>query len=85
MRGTIREVKKICYIISLHAVGSMLCVVIPISMSYNSNLFYIYHILIFMQLFLKFIVHKINSEMVKSGMVKLTERENTDVAVDWML
>jgi hypothetical protein len=47
MRGTIREVKKICYIISLHAVGSTLCVVIPISMSYNSNLFYIYHILIF--------------------------------------
>jgi hypothetical protein len=38
-----------------------------------------------MQLFLKFIAHKINSEMVKSGMVKLTERENTDVAVGWML
>jgi hypothetical protein len=28
--------------------------------------------------FLKFVVHKLNSEMVKSGMVVLTEREKTD-------
>jgi hypothetical protein len=40
--------------------------------------------------FLKFIVHKTNSKMVKSGMVKLTGREKTDVTdidvtVGWML
>jgi hypothetical protein len=29
--------------------------------------------------FLKFIVHEMNSEMVKSGMVVLTGREKTDV------
>jgi hypothetical protein len=28
--------------------------------------------------FLKFVVHELNSEMVKSGMVVLTEREKTD-------
>jgi hypothetical protein len=37
--------------------------------------------------FLKFVVHKMNSEMVKSGMVVLAKRENAsvtdaDVAVD---
>jgi hypothetical protein len=30
--------------------------------------------------FLKFVVHEINSEMVKSKMVVLTEREKTDVS-----
>jgi hypothetical protein len=40
--------------------------------------------------FLKFIVHEINSEIVKSGMVVQTERwntdmTNTDVAVSWVL
>ena len=30
--------------------------------------------------FLKFIVHELNSEMVKSGMVLLTGRERVDVA-----
>jgi hypothetical protein len=40
--------------------------------------------------FLKFIVHEINSEMVKSGMVVLTGRAKTDVTdadviVDWVL
>jgi hypothetical protein len=29
--------------------------------------------------FIKFIVHKINSEMIKSEMVVLPERENVDV------
>jgi hypothetical protein len=29
--------------------------------------------------FIKFIVHKINSEMIKSEMVVLSERENVDV------
>jgi hypothetical protein len=29
--------------------------------------------------FLKFIVHKINSKMVKPGMMKLTVREKTDM------
>jgi hypothetical protein len=32
--------------------------------------------------FLKFIVHKINSEMVKSEILVLTRRENTDVTVN---
>jgi hypothetical protein len=40
--------------------------------------------------FLKFIVHEFNSEMVKSGMMVLTEREktdvtDTDVTVGWKL
>jgi hypothetical protein len=30
--------------------------------------------------FLKFVVYKINSEMVKSGMMVLTGRENIDIA-----
>jgi hypothetical protein len=36
-------------------------------------------------IFLKFIVHEINSEIIKSGIVVWTKRENADVAVDWML
>jgi hypothetical protein len=48
-----------------------------------------YHILIFMQLFfLKFVVHEINFEIIKSEMMVLTERENTDMTdidVDWIL
>jgi hypothetical protein len=40
--------------------------------------------------FLKFIVHKMNSEIINSRMVVLTEREKSDVAdadvvVDWIL
>jgi hypothetical protein len=40
--------------------------------------------------FTKFVVHQMNSEMVKSGMVVLTVREmvdmaDADVAVGWML
>jgi hypothetical protein len=40
--------------------------------------------------FLKFVVHKLNLEMVKSEMVKLTVREKTEVAdadvvVSWIL
>jgi hypothetical protein len=35
--------------------------------------------------FLKFIVHKINFEIVKSEMVVLIRRENADVAVNYML
>jgi hypothetical protein len=35
--------------------------------------------------FLKFVIHKINSKMVKSEMVVLTEREKVDVVVNWML
>jgi hypothetical protein len=40
--------------------------------------------------FLKFIIHKINFEMVKFGMVVLTGRQmtdvaNTDVIMGWML
>jgi hypothetical protein len=48
----------------------MLCVVISINM---------YHILNFYVFFLKFIVHKINSEIIKFRMVLLTRRENADV------
>jgi hypothetical protein len=59
-------------------------------MSCNSNLFYISYFNFLCNCFLKFVAHKINSEMVKSGMVKLTGRENADVAnadvrVGWML
>jgi hypothetical protein len=40
--------------------------------------------------FLKFVVHKINSKMVKSKIVLLTRKEKTDVAdadvtMDWIL
>jgi hypothetical protein len=38
-----------------------------------------YHILILYKIcFLKFVVHEMNPKMVKSEMVVLTERENTD-------
>jgi hypothetical protein len=35
--------------------------------------------------FLKFVVYKMNSEMVKSGIVVLTGRENADVTVAYVL
>jgi hypothetical protein len=35
--------------------------------------------------FLKFVDHELNSEMVKSGMVAMTRRENADVTVGWKL
>jgi hypothetical protein len=59
-------------------------------MSCNSNLFYISYFNFLCNYFLKFVAHKINFEMVKSGMVKLTGRENADMAnadvrVGWML
>jgi hypothetical protein len=34
--------------------------------------------MLFNLFFFKFVVHEMNSEMVKSGMVVLTEREKTD-------
>jgi hypothetical protein len=47
--GTIEEAQKeMCYVILLHAVGSTLCVIIPISMCYNFNLFYISYFIFFM-------------------------------------
>jgi hypothetical protein len=49
----LKKRKKTCYIILLYAVGNTLCVVISISM--YCNLIY----------FLKFIIHKMNSKMVK--------------------
>jgi hypothetical protein len=52
----------------------MLCVIILISMYYNSNLFYMLYFKFLYNYFLKFIVYKINFEIVKSGMVNLTER-----------
>jgi hypothetical protein len=51
----------------------LVCVVILIIMYCISSYNQIY--------FLKFIVHKINSEMVESGMVKQTGREKADVAM----
>jgi hypothetical protein len=54
IRGTIKEAQKeTCYIILLHTVGSMLCVVIPINMCCVSInmccilIYFIYHILNF--------------------------------------
>jgi hypothetical protein len=50
-----------------------------------------YRILIFLcNYFLKFVIHKMNSKIVKSEIVMLTGREkadmaNTDVAMDWIL
>jgi hypothetical protein len=35
--------------------------------------------------FLKSVAHELNSEMVKSGMVLLTEREKINVSVGWKL
>jgi hypothetical protein len=76
-----------CYDILLHAVGNTLCVVIlismcyiPISMYYNSNLFYVMYFKFLCNYFLKFIVHKINSEIVKSKILVLTEREKANMA-----
>jgi hypothetical protein len=60
-----------CYIISLHAVVSTLCVVILIYFVSYFNFLYNY--------FFKFIVYKIHSEMVKSEMMILTRREKTDM------
>jgi hypothetical protein len=74
--GTIEKAQKeMCYVILLRAVGSTLCVVIPISMCYN----FMYRILIFYVFFLKFIVNTTNFEIVKSGILMLTEREKTDM------
>jgi hypothetical protein len=42
MGGIIGEAQKeTCYFILFYAVGSRLCIVIPFSMCYNSNLFYV--------------------------------------------
>jgi hypothetical protein len=52
----------------------MLCVIILISMYYNSNLFYMLYFKFLYNCFLKFIIYKINFGMVKSEVVNLTER-----------
>jgi hypothetical protein len=57
----------------------MLCIVISINMRCNPNLFYVSYFKVLYNYFLKFIVHKINSEMVKSRMVVLTRRVNNNV------
>jgi hypothetical protein len=57
----------------------MLCVVISINMCCNPKLFYVPYFKFLCNYFLKFVAHKINFEMVKSGMVVLTEKEKTDV------
>jgi hypothetical protein len=43
------------------------------------HLFYVMYFKFLYNYFLKFIVHEINFEIVKSGMVVLTERKKTDV------
>jgi hypothetical protein len=50
----------------------MLCVVIPIYFMYRILNFYV-------SVFLKFIVHEINSKMVKFRMVVLTGREKANM------
>jgi hypothetical protein len=65
-RGIIGET---CYIISLHGVGSTLCVVILINMCCNPNLFYVPYFKFLCNYFFKFVVHKINSKIIKSEMV----------------
>jgi hypothetical protein len=57
----------------------MLCIVISINMCCNSNLFYVSYFKVLYNYFRKFIVHKINSEMVKSRMVVLTRRVKNNV------
>jgi hypothetical protein len=54
------------------------------------HLFYVSCLKFLYNCFLKFVVHEINSEMVKSVIVVLTEREKSDVTdtnvvVCWML
>jgi hypothetical protein len=45
-----------------------------------------YHILnLYTVVFFKFVVHKMDSKMIKSRMVVLTGREKADVAVTWVL
>jgi hypothetical protein len=56
-----------------------LYVVISISMRCNFNLFYVSYFKFLYNYFLKFVVHKINSKMVKFRVMKLTGREITDV------
>jgi hypothetical protein len=64
----------------LHALGNTLCVVISISIYYNCNYYVLSFKLIYNSVyFLKFVVHKINSEMIKSEMVVLIGKENDDV------
>jgi hypothetical protein len=69
-RGTIEEAQKeMCYIILLHTVDSTLCVVISINMCCNPNLFYILYFNFLCNCFLKFVVYKMNYEIVKFKMV----------------
>jgi hypothetical protein len=67
----------------------MLCVIILISMRCDSNLFYVSYFKFSYNFFLKFVVHKMNSEMVKPKIIKLIRRDKTDmtdadVIVGWI-
>jgi hypothetical protein len=67
----------------------MLCVIILISMRCDSNLFYVSYFKFLHNFFLKFVVHKMNSEMVKPKIIKLIRRDKTDmtdadVIVGWI-
>jgi hypothetical protein len=58
-RWTIREVQKeTCYIILLHAVGNMLCIVISINMRCNPNLFYVSYFKVLTIIFLNLLFTK---------------------------
>jgi hypothetical protein len=48
-------------------------------MCYNSNLFYVSYFNFLCNYLLKFVVHEMNSEMFKSEIMILTEREKTDM------
>jgi hypothetical protein len=45
----------------------------------NLNLFYVPYFKFLYNYFFKFIIHKMNSEMIKSKIVMLAGREKTDV------
>jgi hypothetical protein len=48
-------------------------------------MYYNFLIIMLFNLFFRFIVHEINSKMVKSRIGVLTGREKNDVAVGWKL
>jgi hypothetical protein len=61
----------LCVVITI-SMCCILCVVIPI--------YFMYHILNFYVIwFLKFIAYTMNSKMIESGMMMLTERKKADV------
>jgi hypothetical protein len=56
----------------------LVCVVILITMCCNLNLYYVLYFQFYAICFLKIVVHKRNSKIVKSIIVKLTRREKSN-------